>query len=93
MSAKTVGIFVTASLPWRLRITKVNFDLGGHSELRMTGHLGSTIPSQRFVEVLGKLARLLDEGGDDALCVLVFDLRQHHKAGMAFYQRGDEPPD
>lgn len=70
LSEKTVGIFVTASLPWRLRITKVNFDLGGHRELRMTGHLGSTIPSQRFVEFPGKLARLLDEGGDDALCVL-----------------------
>ena len=89
LSEKAIGVFVTASLPWRLWITKVDVGFGSHCELTMPRHLRSTVPSQGLVELLGQLTRLLDKGRDDALGVLVLDFCQHHKARMALYQRGD----
>ncbi|MCP5036113.1 MAG: hypothetical protein GY945_00775 [Rhodobacteraceae bacterium] len=32
---------------------------------------------------------MFDQGGDDALRILVHKLGQHHNAGMPLYQNGD----
>ena len=50
----------------------------------MVGHLGSTIPGQRFVEFLRQLASVLDECIDDRLGILAGDLHQHHVARLTF---------
>lgn len=55
----------------------------------MPRHFRSAIPSQGFVEPLGKLSCLLDQGRGHTLCVFVRGFGQHYKTGMTLNQRRD----
>ncbi|KEO60020.1 hypothetical protein DT23_14950 [Thioclava indica] len=45
LAQKAVGIFITATLPWALRVTEVDVDSCLVFELFMLGHFGALIPS------------------------------------------------
>ena len=46
LAQKPVGVFIAATLPWRLRIAKVDVDLCRYGELAVPGHLRPTVPGQ-----------------------------------------------
>ena len=86
---KAVGIFVTAPLPWSLRITEVDIYICGYGEVLMPRHFRPAIPRKGFVELFRELSCLFDQGCRNALGVLVRDFSQHDKTGMPLNQRGD----
>src|SRR3954466_14047553 len=53
----------------------------------MVGKLLASVPGQRPVKLAGQSLRLLDQCRDDAFCVLVSNLDQHHVARMALDKR------
>src|SRR5579872_805459 len=46
LSQEPVRVFVGATLPRALRITEIDFHIGGHREALVLGHLQSAIPGQ-----------------------------------------------
>ena len=87
---KLVGIFVSAALPWDVRVTKKDIDIRRQREVPMPGHLLDTAPIKGFVKFFRQILRLLDEGRNDAVAVFVAKFCQHHKAGITLDQRGNE---
>ena len=90
MAQQAIGVLVRAALPRAMRITEIDGDVGFDGEALVIGQLSAIIPGQRFIKLIGKLARLLDESVDDGLGLPVLDLREHDIARVSFDQRDDE---
>ncbi len=50
LAEQTVGVFVTATLPWALRVAEVDLETGIDPQLRVLGHLGAWDPRQRLAQ-------------------------------------------
>ena len=84
-----MGIFVRATLPRRTRVAKVHIDICCQREVRVVYELLSAIPSQGFVEFARQFLSRFDQGGDDALGVLVGAFDQHDIARFALHKGRD----
>src|ERR1039457_6284393 len=51
LSQQTIGVLVGTALPWALRITEVNVDIGRQRKSAMIRQLLATVPGQRFIEL------------------------------------------
>ena len=56
----------------------------------MPRHLTSAVPSERTIQFFGQLSRLLDQRLNEAVAILIVNLCQHDKTGVAFDPHGDE---
>jgi hypothetical protein len=89
LAQQAVSIFVCASLPWALRIAKVELNVGGNRDLFVLCHLRSSVPSQRLSQLDGQALDLLDQGADDCLSIFSIELYEHRKSGLTLHERGD----
>src|ERR1022692_487256 len=51
LSQQTIGVLVGTALPWALRITEVNVDIGRQRKSAMIRQLLATVPGQRLIEL------------------------------------------
>ena len=89
LSEQAIGVLVGATLPGALRFAKVHSDVGCQCKPPMIRKFLAAIPSQRLVQFVRQLLRLLDERGYDRLRLLVGHRRQHHVTRMALDQGRD----
>jgi hypothetical protein len=89
LSQQSVRIFVGAALPRALRITEVDFHIGGHREALVFGHLQPSVPGQRAPQGHGELTNLPAQRGDDRRCVFAGHFDQDSKTRMSFHQGCD----
>ena len=87
---QSVGIFVSAALPWDVWVTEKDIDIRRQREVPMSRHLLAAVASKGLVKFFRQILRLLDEGRNDAVAVLVANFYQHHKAGITLDQHGNE---
>ena len=73
-----------------MRLAQKDIDISRQGERLVTRHLGTAIPCERAVQLFWQLARLLYQCLNDAVAVLVATLCQHHKAGVALDDCGNE---
>lgn len=71
------------------RVTWDRLNVRGESQALVIGEFLASIPGQGLIEFAGQFPGLFDQGGDDALGVLVGDLDQYHVARETLDQRGD----
>src|SRR6056297_170554 len=76
-----VGVFVRAAPPWRAQTAEEAPDI--------RGHVTAALPGQRCAELTCLFPGLSDQRRDHALHILVGDLDQRDKAGVAPERGGD----
>src|SRR6056297_224725 len=84
-----VGVFVRAAPPWRAQTAEEAPDIRGHGKAGMIGHFTAALPGQRCAELTRLFPGLSDQRRDHALHILVGDLDQRDKAGVAPERGGD----
>src|SRR5271165_3099224 len=66
-----VGVLIGSTLPRALRIAEVDVDVGRQRKPPMIGKLLAPVPGQGPIQLVRYRLRLLDQGGNDDLGVLV----------------------
>jgi len=56
LSQESVGIFICAALPRRMWVAQEDVDVGSQVECLVPGHLCSTVPGQRTIQLLWQRA-------------------------------------
>src|ERR1035437_1038180 len=89
LSEQAVGIFVDATLPWTVRIGKVNFHTSRFSQALMLGHLFALIVRQRKallrLDTIEDVAKATERG----LGTGILHPGQHGEQCRAFHQRAN----
>ena len=89
LSEQTISVLIGTPLPWALRITEVDIDVGRQAEPAMVREFLAPVPGQGLVELGRQLPRLPDERGYHCQGFLVGNPYQHHVTRLTFDQGRD----
>ncbi len=79
-----MGIFIGPTLPRTPWVTEIDLYVRRQRKALMSGHLGTSIPGQRFVEFLWQFARILDQRIGERPGIFTGDLYPHQVACLTF---------
>ena len=89
LSEQTISVLIGTPLPWALRITEADIDVGRQAEPAMVREFLAPVPGQGLVELGRQLPRLPDERGYHCQGFLVGNPYQHHVTRLTFDQGRD----